>query len=206
MAAADAAGVAARDQQGLGALEGGNEAFGDVGMAVGQRPRQLLDDGRQDARSVAGGSDGAVLMVARHHVGKRAGEIVGQRAVLLAVAEHRVLREAAHVHCPFDDLAAAAEVQLALVAHDRDKAEVDVGRVRPIDFHLAHGGRVPGVQRREVDEAQMHALAQLVGILADEKDPGDVRLDNVDGGSARAVGRGVAEEERRSRAPRRRRT
>ena len=38
---------------GPGALERGDEALSDVGMAVGQRPRQLLDDGRHDAFSVA---------------------------------------------------------------------------------------------------------------------------------------------------------
>ena len=54
MAAAHAAGIAARDEQRLGALEGGDETLGDVGMAIGQRARQLLDDGRQDARAVAG--------------------------------------------------------------------------------------------------------------------------------------------------------
>ena len=194
VAAAHAAGIAARDKEGLGTLEGGDETLGDVGMAIGQRARQLLDDGRQDACAIAVGGDGAVLMVARDHVGERAGKVVGERAALLAVTEHRVLREAAHVHRPFDDLPAAAEGKLAVVAHDRNEAEVDVGRVRPVDFHLAHGCRVTGVQRREVDEAQMHALAQLVGVIADEEYAGDVRLDDVDAGGARSIGRGIAQE------------
>ena len=65
------------------------------------------------------------------------------------------------------------------------KPEIDVGRVRPVDLHLAHGSGVAGVQRREVDEAQVHALAQLVGVLADEEHARDVRLDDVDGGERR---------------------
>ena len=123
------------------------------------------------------------------------GEVVGERAPLLAVAEHRLLREAAHVHRPFDDLArgrrAASLPSWRMIGNE---AEIDVGRVRPVDLHLAHGGRVAGVQRREVDEAQMHALAQLVGVIADEEDARDVRLDDVDAGGVRSVGRGIAQE------------
>ena len=55
--------------------------------------------------------DGAVLVIASDHVGERLGELVGQRPLLLAVAEHGLLRKAAHVHGPFDDLASAAELQ-----------------------------------------------------------------------------------------------
>src|SRR6185312_2159026 len=44
------------------------------------------------------------------------------------------------------------------------------------------------------DEAQVHALAQLVGIVADEEYPRDVRLDDLDGHIGAAVSRGIAQE------------
>ena len=89
---------------------------------------------------------------------------------------------------------AAAELQPPLVAHDGDEAEIDVGRVRPVDLHLAHGGGVARMQGREIDEAQVHALAQLVGVLADEEDARDMRLDDVDALIAAAVRRRIAQE------------
>ena len=138
--------------------------------------------------------DGAVLVIAGDHVGQRLGEVVGQRALLLAMAEHGLLREAAHVHGPFDDLAAAAELQAPFVAHDRHQPKIDAGRVRPVDLHLAHGSGVARMQRREIDEAQVHALAQLVGILADEEDARDVRFNDVDAFAVRSVRSRIAQE------------
>jgi hypothetical protein len=133
-------------------------------------------------------------VIARDHVGECFGEVLPQRPVLLAVAEHGLLRESAHVHGPFDDLATAAELQPPFIAHDGDEAKINVGRVRPVDLHLPDGGGVAGVQRREVDEAQVHALAQLVGVLTNKEHAGAVGLDDVDALIAAAVRGGVAEE------------
>ncbi len=139
-------------------------------------------------------ADGAVLVVARDHIGECLGEILRQRPLLLTVTEHGLLRKAAHVHGPLDDFAATAELQPPFVAHDGDEAKIDVGRVRAVDFHLTDGGGVAGVQRREVDEAQVHPLAQLVGVLTHEEHPRDVRLDDVDSLIATAIRGGVTEE------------
>ena len=50
------------------------------------------------------------------------------------------------------------------------------------------------MQGGKVDEAQVHALAQLVGVVAGEEHARDVRLDDVDALRAVAIRRGVAEE------------
>ena len=83
-------------------------------------------------------------MIARHHVGECPRQVIRKRTLLLAVGEHGVLRKAAHVHRPFDDLAAAAQVQAPFVAHDGHQPEIDVGRVRAVYLHLAHGGASGG--------------------------------------------------------------
>ncbi len=133
-------------------------------------------------------------MVTRHHVGKRFGELLRDWPLLLAMTEHGLLRKAAHMHRPLDDLSATTELQEPFVAHDRHQTNIDARCVRPIDLHLAHGRGVTRMQRREIDEAQVHALAQLVGILADEKDAGDVGFNDIDGFAARSVRRRIAQE------------
>ena len=132
-------------------------------------------------------------MIAGDHVGERLGELVRERPLFLTVAQHRLLRKAAHVHRPFDRLALAAELQASLgPADDGHQAEIHVGRVRPVYLHLADGGVVARFEGREIDEAQVHALLDLVGVLPGEEDASDVRLDDVD--RPFAVGRGILEE------------
>ncbi len=111
MTTAHAARLAALGEQLRDALECVDKSLGDVGMAVGERPRQLLNDGREDVRAVASVANGAVLVVARDHVGQSLGELVGERALLLPMTEQRLLREAAHVHGPFDRLPISAKLQ-----------------------------------------------------------------------------------------------
>ncbi len=79
VAAAHAAGVAALGEQFRDALEGGDEGLRDIGMAVGERARQLLNDGREDTRAVAGVANGAVLVIARDHVGEGLGQLLAER-------------------------------------------------------------------------------------------------------------------------------
>ncbi len=50
------------------------------------------------------------------------------------------------------------------------------------------------VQRRKVDETQVHALAQLKGLIANEEHARDMRLDDVHRLIAVAVARRVAQE------------
>ncbi len=53
VAAADAGGVAARDEQRLDPIESGDEAVGHVYVTVRQSTRQLIDDRRHDAHAIA---------------------------------------------------------------------------------------------------------------------------------------------------------
>ena len=157
-------------------------------------PDNCSTTGCHDARPVARLRDRTVLVIAGDHVGQRLSEVIGERALLLAMAEHGFLREAAHMHRPFDDLAAATELQATFVAHNRHQPKIDARCVRPIDLHLAHGSGVARMQRREIDEAQVHPLAQLVGILADEKDAGDVGFNDINVFAVRSVRSRIAQE------------
>ncbi len=121
-------------------------------------------------------------------------------SVLLAMTEHRLLRKAAHMHRPFDRLPFAAELQAPFGrAHDGHEAEIEVGRVRPIELHLADGRGVAREQRREIDEAQVHALPDLVGLVARQEYARDVGLDDVDARHRRTV-RGGRAHQRHDRA------
>ena len=121
--------------------------------------------------------------------------------------------EPAHADRVLDAFAGAVDARRVRRAGDGRDAQVEIGRqpaVQP-QFLLARG--TPLRERGEVEEPQVERLLDLVGIVAGEHDPRDVRLDDLDvrrrmrkalrvaqpGRERRRVGGGVSHGVRRER-------
>ena len=95
--------------------------------------------------------------------------------------EHPALGQTAHPDGRLDGASRATEEVAAISLHDVDDAEVDV-RAKPAiepDLVLAVG-QAP-LAGREVEEAEVDRLLDLVGERAGQDDPGDVGLAQLDG-------------------------
>ena len=81
-------------------------------------------------------------------------------------------------------------------SHDRQGAEIDAGRVLPVDRDLSFAGRAPLLQRREVHERETDGALDLVDVGPGEKDDGAGGVD-APNRPVEAVRRGIGEEAER---------
>jgi hypothetical protein len=87
------------------------------------------------------------------------------------------LLEAAHVHRPFDDLAAASELKpAAMGTRYWDAFQVDVRGKPAVHLELAHAGNTALLEGREVQIGKANRPLDLPGFGASQKDQADVSL------------------------------
>ena len=85
-----------------------------------------------------------------------------------------------HHHQPVDHPTVAAQTELSVFVSDGRDTEIDVGCQAAVQLDLGAAEFFAAVERREVEEAEVDRLLQLVGALAGEEDRGDVRLHELD--------------------------
>ena len=105
----------------------------------------------------------------------------------------RVLRKLAHPDRVFDRRTRAAEGGPVGGPGDRDDVEIELRREAPVQRELELAVPAALVERREVREAQLHRLLELVGVAAGQEHVRNVRLDQLDALDAGAVHRGIAQ-------------
>jgi hypothetical protein len=142
------------------------------------------------AAGSAVGSRPAVAVQNRVRDGSR--EVGPDRLCRGDVAEELGLIEAAHVHRPLDDLAAASECEASTTsARDGDATEIDVGRQAPVDLDLTRTRHLAALERGKIHVGEGNGALDLPGVRTGQKDQVAVRLEplhRLDARIARRVG------------------
>ena len=100
-----------------------------------------------------------------------------QFAALRQVVERVFRREAAHLHRVFERSARTAETRRIRTAGDPHDTEVIAGSQTPVQPHLLVAGLTAQRKRAEIEESEIDGFLDLVGVIAGEQHPGDMRLD-----------------------------
>ena len=108
--------------------------------------------------------------------------LLGQRIAHRQARERALLRDPAHPDRVLDRprLLIRHEVQVVLAADDGVDSEVVRGREPMIEAHLLAAHLQPSFEAAVVEERQHQRLLHLVGELAGEEDPGNMRLAQFD--------------------------
>ena len=123
----------------------------------------------------------------RHRAAERVRQPLIDLAALGQMVERLGLVEAAHLHRPFDRLAAAADGKAAGPARDRHHAAIDRRRERAVDLDLGLAGRFALLQRGIIEERKTHRALDLERALAGKEYRGRMGVDARD--RRAAVGR-----------------
>ena len=94
--------------------------------------------------------------------------------------EHPALVELAHLDRVIEDRSIAANVGAGSAAGDRHHCQIQLGSEPPVQAQLLFAAMLPALQSGEIQEAEVQRLLELVGVLAGEKDIGDVRFEVLD--------------------------
>ena len=105
-------------------------------------------------------------------------------------AGQRVLRKFAHLHRVFQHGAGAAQLGRVDAAGDRHHIEIEVRGEPPVESELLVAEEPPRRKRREVEEAEIDRLLDLVGERAGQEHIRNVRLQHRGGRDRAAQGRG----------------
>ena len=105
----------------------------------------------------------------------------GQKAGLELPVEAQVLLEAAHLDGILEHLAVATEADLSVTPRDRYDTYVQVRRPGPVQAYLFLTAMLSFLERAEVEKIEDDGFLDLVNVIAGEKHPGNVCLDEVDG-------------------------
>ncbi|MNE48881.1 hypothetical protein D3C80_1433710 [compost metagenome] len=97
------------------------------------------------------------------------GQHVGQQAALWKLA---------HLQYVVEDRSVAAELRSLEAAGHRQDLQVDIRGGALVEAQFLVAEVLAGLAAAEVEKAEVHRLLQLVGVLAGEQDPGDMRLDD----------------------------
>ena len=100
-----------------------------------------------------------------------------QATALNQLLPEPVLRESAHPQSDVDDCAAPAQGGQPALARDGDDVEIELRRKSPIQAQFLLAEMAPQRQGREVQEAEVHRLLDLVGTGAVEQHERDVGFD-----------------------------
>ena len=156
-----------------------------IGLRVSEEDeRQGLDEVLGDGVMGALGCSEVALcggpLGAGVEVGRDAGDAVDALRRELAAGDQPVeqprLVELAHLHGVFHGLTGAPEHRGLRCAGEGDDVQVQRGREPPVQTQLLPAAMGALVERAEVEEAEIERLLDLVGVVAGEKDPGDVGL------------------------------
>ncbi len=102
---------------------------------------------------------------------------------------HALLGQAHHLQGVLQGVARTTQPDLPAVLRDGQDLQVDLRAEPPVQDQLFVQIMMAPAQGGEVEEAQVHRLLDLVGEAVGDEDPGDVGLDQVDGGSRLVIGR-----------------
>src|SRR5690606_8023202 len=89
--------------------------------------------------------------------------------------------ELAHLQQILDGGALAGKPGFGLAAGDRYDIKIQVVGKPLVESQLLLAEVLACIQRGEIEEAEVHRLLDLVGEGAGQDDPGDVRLDDLEG-------------------------
>ncbi len=161
------------------------DARGDVGsvfqrqhmLEVGQRVGQR-DLGR--APRTRGAGDRRDRMEARDHARQFVDVFRRQRARRQHPVEFLRAVEAPHAHRILERRAGTADPRFIGGSGDRHDVEIEIGREPAIEPHFVLARGAPLGERREVEEPEVEVFFQLVGEVAGEHHPRNVRLDALD--------------------------
>jgi hypothetical protein len=116
-------------------------------------------------------------MARKDGIGHAPCHVWGNSTLPRHVAEQRGLLEAAHVHRPFDDLAAASELKpAAMGTRYWDAFQVDVRGKPAVHLELAHAGNTAFLKRGEVQISKANRSFDLPGFGSSQKNQADVSL------------------------------
>ena len=107
---------------------------------------------------------------AANGLGQPVDERAGKAVPLGDPVERRILVEAPHMAGPLDDLAVSAEPEAAGRHDDRQRAEIDAGRVLPVDRDLRLAGFAPLFEGREIHEREPDRPLDLVDVPPCQED------------------------------------
>ncbi|MNH06508.1 hypothetical protein D3C79_658780 [compost metagenome] len=103
----------------------------------------------------------------------------GQFAVGLQGAEHLILWKLAHFQGVLDCLAVATQLRRFHATGDRQDVQVQAIGQALVQAQLFITEVFAAGQFGEIEEAEVHRLLDLVGILAGQQHPGNMRLDEL---------------------------
>jgi hypothetical protein len=146
-------------------------------IEVGDRVRQR-DSGCPPR--VGHGRGGRATMKASDQACQLVDALGRQPAFAQQPVEFQRAIEAPHAHRVLEHGPIAADLRLVRGAGHGHDIEVEFRREPAIQPHLLFARRAPPGERREVEKSEVEGLFQLVGIVAGEDDPRDVRLDLFD--------------------------
>jgi hypothetical protein len=115
---------------------------------------------------------------------------LGDLARVEEAVHHAVGGQAAHVDGVVDDGAFAIDGDDAVALSYRGDAEVGVGAEAGVEDDLAAAVVSSLRESREVQEAEVHGLFDLVDMVAGEEDVGDMGLEEVDAVYGMGIGGG----------------
>ncbi|MNH05317.1 hypothetical protein D3C79_646370 [compost metagenome] len=101
-------------------------------------------------------------------------------AIGLQGVEHLALGELAHLQHVFDRFAFATDLRRFGATGDRQDVQVQAFGQALVQTQLFVAEMPALIQAGEVEKAEVHRLLDLVGVLAGEQDPGDMRLDELE--------------------------
>src|SRR5690606_18446169 len=105
-----------------------------------------------------------------------------------------LVRQAAHLHQPFDHLAAGTEHEPVAVEAERHDLEVDGRREPPVELQLVAAVALARGERAVIHRAAPRRLLHLQHVAFRQEQPGEVRFQHLDGARALGMVRGIREE------------
>jgi hypothetical protein len=135
-------------------------------------PDEALPVGR--VRPCCGCMTGGDVLPELLHVGD------GQQSVRELAVETQGLVEAHHLHRVLEYFAVAADGWLVRRPRDRNDLQVQFRRPRPVEPKFLFAIMLALFQRAEIEEVEYDRLLDLVGVVAGEDYPGNVRFQQFD--------------------------
>jgi hypothetical protein len=151
--------------------------------ATGQEPKVVLDRRCQPAgkalRDVPRGAIRSFMQMCDAH-GQRLEDLPQRLSTLHDPIEAVLGAELPHADCVFLGVAGSAEAPATGCADKRDDIQVEVRSSATVEPDLGIAALTAEREGREVDEAVVHGLLELVSVVTGESHHGEVRLQYLD--------------------------
>jgi hypothetical protein len=150
---------------------------------VGRRHIQIVADVAGNPLKPCESSDARTRLRGLMESGDAVSQALNLRSIEFAapqpIQQSRLLRQALHLHRPFDCFALAAEVQAVSAPRHRHDSAVNRRGQSAIETDFLRAKMAASLQGAKVEESQGHRLLDLVSVPPRQKDHGDVRLANL---------------------------